>query len=52
MPESKAYNTYFVTEEDLQYVPPYMKNTGETPQETKCPVIGDWPKWLAGEFVR
>lgn len=52
MTHSTPYNTYFVTEEDLQYVPPYMKDTGETPQEMKCPIKGSWPKWLAGEFVR
>ncbi|KAJ5805701.1 uncharacterized protein N7503_003303 [Penicillium pulvis] len=52
MTNSFPYNTYFVTEEDLQYVPPYMKDTGETPQELKCPIKGCWPKWLAGEFVR
>ncbi|KAI1628316.1 carotenoid oxygenase [Exophiala viscosa] len=52
MKEPVAYNTFFVTEEDLKSVPPYMKDTALTPQEVKCPTSGTWPKWLAGEFVR
>jgi len=52
MKEPTAYNTYFVTEEDLKYIPPYMKDTALTPQEVKCPITGTWPEWMAGEFVR
>lgn len=47
-----GYNKYFVPEKDLKYVPPYLGNTPETTEEVKCPIVGDWPKWLDGTLIR
>lgn len=47
-----AYNKFFVPEEDLKYVPPYFRDTIETPTEVKCQTTGTWPAWLEGTFVR
>ena len=52
MPEKKPFNNYFVTEKDLKYVPPYFRDTPETPSEVDCVTKGVWPKWLNGTFVR
>ncbi|KAL8375618.1 hypothetical protein RB595_006948 [Gaeumannomyces hyphopodioides] len=46
------YNNYFVPEEDLKYVPPYLSDVPETPQEVKCQTKGTWPDWLEGTFLR
>jgi torulene dioxygenase len=51
--EAKArYNTYFVPEEDLIYLPPYLRDVPETPEEVECETNGTWPPWLNGSFVR
>ena len=50
--ESKGYNNYFVNLEDLNYVPPYLKDVAETPEAVKCSVEGQWPTWLQGTFMR
>lgn len=46
------YNNYFVPESDLKYVPPYLRDVPETPEEVKCATAGTWPSWLEGTFVR
>ncbi|KAL6416054.1 retinal pigment epithelial membrane family protein [Ilyonectria robusta] len=46
------YNNYFVSEKDLKYVPPYLRDVPETPNEVQCPTKGAWPTWLEGTFVR
>ncbi|KAI6778191.1 retinal pigment epithelial membrane family protein [Emericellopsis cladophorae] len=51
--EAKArYNTYFVPEEDLIYLLPYLRDVPETPEEIECVTNGTWPPWLDGSFVR
>jgi torulene dioxygenase len=52
MLEKNAYNNYFVAEKDLQYVPPYFRDTPETTSEVYCVTRGVWPEWLSGTFVR
>lgn len=47
-----SYNCYFVPEQDLKYVPPYLRDVPETPQEVKCQTRGTWPGWLEGTFLR
>lgn len=47
-----GYNNYFVGLEDLKYLPPYLRNVPETPQEVICATKGTWPAWLKGSFVR
>jgi Retinal pigment epithelial membrane protein len=51
-PSTKGYNNFFVTEKDLKNVPPYFRDTTETPEEVRCEVKGTWPKWLKGTFLR
>lgn len=51
-PKTKGYNNYFVSEKELKYLPPYFRDTAETPEEAKCEVQGTWPEWLEGTFVR
>jgi torulene dioxygenase len=46
------FNTYFVPENDLQYLPPYLRDVPETPKEVKCATAGEWPTWLEGTFLR
>ncbi|KAI9170552.1 retinal pigment epithelial membrane family protein [Paramyrothecium foliicola] len=47
-----AYNNYFVPEEDLKYLPPYLRDVPETPEEVECQTTGVWPVWLHGSFLR
>ncbi|KAH9232789.1 hypothetical protein K456DRAFT_1726070 [Colletotrichum gloeosporioides 23] len=49
---SPGYNQYFLPEEDLQYLPPYLRDVPETTTETQCTTAGTWPPWLKGTFVR
>lgn len=49
---SPGYNQYFLPEEDLQYLPPYLRDVPETTTETQCSTAGTWPSWLKGTFVR
>lgn len=46
------YNNYFVPEDDLKYVPPYLRDVPETTEEVKCATGGTWPTWLEGTFLR
>lgn len=46
------YNKYFVPEEDLKYLPPYLRDVPETREEIKCQISGAWPKWLEGTLIR
>ncbi|KAI1839906.1 hypothetical protein JX265_005748 [Neoarthrinium moseri] len=50
--EGVTYNNYFVSEANLKYVPPYLRDTAETTEEVRCPTKGIWPTWLEGTFVR
>ncbi|KIX09239.1 uncharacterized protein Z518_00318 [Rhinocladiella mackenziei CBS 650.93] len=50
--EKTCYNNYFITEDNLKYVPPYFRDVPDTPQEVKCWTKGTWPDWLDGSFVR
>ncbi|KAH6661203.1 carotenoid oxygenase [Truncatella angustata] len=50
--EKKHYNNYFLNEHDLEYVPPYFRDTPETVDEVTCPTKGIWPPWLNGTFMR
>ena len=50
--ECTSYNNYFVREEDLKYVPPYLRDVPETPREVECVTEGKWPNWLEGTFLR
>ncbi|KAF5983801.1 retinal pigment epithelial membrane family [Fusarium coicis] len=43
---------YFVTEEKLKYLPPYLQGVGETPNEVECNTSGVWPDWVNGTFIR
>lgn len=52
MNTERRYNNYFVKEEDLQYVPPYLRDVPETTQEVKCSTTGSWPTWLEGTLIR
>jgi hypothetical protein len=47
-----GYNNYFLNLEDLKYLPPYLRNVSDTPQEVICETKGCWPAWLKGSFVR
>ncbi|KAH8671769.1 carotenoid oxygenase [Tricladium varicosporioides] len=46
------YNNYWVNEEDLKYVPPYLRDVPETPEEVICVTQGKWPDWMSGNFMR
>ncbi|TVY92747.1 Beta,beta-carotene 9',10'-oxygenase [Lachnellula willkommii] len=50
--QQKPYNNYFVSENDLKYVPPYFRDTPETTTEVSCVTKGVWPEWVNGTFVR
>jgi torulene dioxygenase len=50
--QAAPYNNYFVGEKDLKYVPPYLKDSPETPKEVECETEGAWPKWVNGTFMR
>ncbi|EXA32384.1 hypothetical protein FOVG_16430 [Fusarium oxysporum f. sp. pisi HDV247] len=53
MPSNEfSYNSYFVHEKDLKYVPPYIKDVPETPNEVECRTSGPWPTWLEGTLLR
>ncbi|KAF5691955.1 retinal pigment epithelial membrane family [Fusarium denticulatum] len=43
---------YFVTEEKLKYLPPYLQGVGETLNEVECNTSGVWPDWINGTFIR
>ncbi|RBR22565.1 hypothetical protein FVER53590_00042 [Fusarium verticillioides] len=43
---------YFVTEEKLKYLPPYLQGVGETVSEVECNTSGVWPDWVKGTFIR
>ncbi|KAL0933655.1 retinal pigment epithelial membrane family protein [Colletotrichum truncatum] len=47
-----GYNQYFLPEEDLKYLPPYLRDVRETPNEIECKTTGAWPSWLHGTFIR
>ncbi|KAH7304642.1 carotenoid oxygenase [Rhexocercosporidium sp. MPI-PUGE-AT-0058] len=49
---SKAYNNYWVGQKDLKYVPPYLRDVPETPNQCTCVTQGQWPAWLKGSFMR
>ncbi|KAH8588843.1 carotenoid oxygenase [Bisporella sp. PMI_857] len=49
---SKPYNSYFVEEKDLKYVPPYLRDVPETNEQVKCVTKGIWPKWVSGTLMR
>ncbi|RYP03285.1 hypothetical protein DL764_005241 [Monosporascus ibericus] len=48
----RGYNWYTVTEDDLKYAPPYLRDVPETPKEVECKLAGTWPTWLHGSFLR
>ncbi|KAF6836466.1 retinal pigment epithelial membrane family protein [Colletotrichum musicola] len=50
--QSPGFNQYFLPEEDLKYLPPYLRDVPETPNEVECQVSGTMPSWLRGTFVR
>lgn len=50
--QNPGFNQYFLPEEDLKYLPPYLRDVPETPNEVECQVSGTWPSWLHGTFVR
>lgn len=51
--QKQQYNNYFLDEDAYPYIPPYFKDTPETPEGYRCQIVGDgWPKWLSGSFVR
>ncbi|CCT63302.1 uncharacterized protein FFUJ_00065 [Fusarium fujikuroi IMI 58289] len=43
---------YFVTEDKLKYLPPYLQGVCETPNEVECKTSGVWPDWVNGSFIR
>ncbi|KAF5963532.1 beta-carotene 15,15'-monooxygenase [Fusarium bulbicola] len=43
---------YFVTEDKLKYLLPYLQGVPETPNELECKTSGVWPDWVNGTFVR
>ncbi|VUC31314.1 unnamed protein product [Clonostachys rosea] len=45
-------NVRYCSEEEIQFLPPYFKNTGDTPEPVLCRTEGRWPEWLSGTFVR
>lgn len=49
---SEAYNNYWVSLKDMKYVPPYLRDVPETPNEMTCVTKGQWPTWLKGSFMR
>ena len=51
-PQPGRYNNYFVPEDDIKYLPPYMRDVPETPDSVQCPTKGSWPEWLHGSFMR
>ncbi|KAF5695585.1 beta-carotene 15,15 monooxygenase [Fusarium globosum] len=47
-----SYNSYLIHEKDLKYVPPYLKDVPETPNEVEYRTPGSWPTWLGGTLLR
>ncbi|SCV33765.1 uncharacterized protein FFB14_04683 [Fusarium fujikuroi] len=43
---------YFVTEDKLKYLPPYLQGVCETSNEVECKTSGVWPDWVNGSFIR
>ena len=50
--ERPRFNNHFVVEEDVNYLPPYMRDVPETPKPTRCPTSGSWPEWVHGSLIR
>ena len=50
--QAKRFNDHFVPEENIKYLPPYLRDVPETPEPIKCPTSGSWPEWLHGDFLR
>ena len=50
--QEKRFTSRFVTEEEIKYLPPYIRDVQETPKPVRCPTSGSWPEWLCGDFVR
>ena len=50
--QSKRFHDHIVTDKDVVYLPPYLRNVPETPEPVRCPTSGNWPEWLHGDFMR
>ena len=49
---AKRFREDIVTDKDIAYLPPYLRNVPETPKPVKCSTSGSWPGWLRGDFMR